>query len=72
MEGNKKLRETLQGISVRKYVEDTLKAYLRHLKVKWGKVKTNPTHMKQQYSQGRRLARQREVSQSGPSFKATN
>ena len=72
MEGNDKLRETLQGISVRKYVKDTLKAYLRHLKVKWGKAKTDPAHMKRQYSQGRRFARQQEVSQSGPSFEAAN
>ena len=66
------MRETLRGVSVRKYIEDTLKGYVRHLKTNRGKVRTDPSRMKRELSRGRRLARQREVCQLGPSFKEAN
>jgi len=62
----------VQGISIRKYIEETLKGYICHLKVNWAKARTDPNHMKRQYRQGRRFARQQEVSQSQSSFKTAD
>ena len=63
------LKETLQGILIKKYVEETLKGYIHHLKVNWAKATTDPSCMKREYHRGCRIARQREVCQSSPHLK---
>ena len=72
MEDNDELKETLQGIPINKYTEETLKGYIRHLKTNWVKATVDPSRMERERCRGRRNGRQREVSQLGPLFYAAD